>query len=106
MADVAQVGLEAIVASASACTRASRRAGAEFDLKEAAWRERLGLDEPVAVELLSVTRTLEEARRLGYLVSNGGARSSWLENQWWRDCDERRAPYVVVTVGRGRYAGV
>jgi hypothetical protein len=62
--------------------------------------------EPVKVEPLVVTRTLEEARRLGYLVTSGPEWSSPLGSLWWRDCERRLAPYVVVNLQRGQYARV
>jgi hypothetical protein len=96
-----------------AAREAKRRAGEdrcrahdELRRQTAEWRERLGLDRPVTVKPLSVTRTLEEARRLGHLVTPGLAWSSWLVSAWWTDCEQRRAPYVVVNLQRGRYAQV
>jgi hypothetical protein len=82
-----------------------RREHEELSREKAEWSARLGLDQPIAVEPLSVTRTLKEARRLGYLVTPGLAWTSWLPSAWWTDCEQRRAPYVVVSL-QGRYAGV
>ena len=47
--------------------------------------------------------TASQALKMGGTRNDGGATATI---QRWRDCDERRAPYVVVTVGRGPYADV
>ena len=93
-------------AEACAVREAKHRAREEECHSEAKWRERLCLDQPIAVERLSVSRSVEEARRLGYLVTSGPSWSSRLEVPWRRDCEQRDVSCVVVHLQRARYVRV